>query len=100
MQTLLCYARGRSNDWEAICVDFDIAVEGNSFGEAQARLEEAVKAYVEAAAAEAPADREKLLSRRAPLWVSLLWTWRVLRSAWRSRSSDDASASFPVAYPA
>jgi hypothetical protein len=100
MQTLLCYARGRADDWEAICVDFDIAVEGKSFGEAQARLEEAVKAYVAAAGVEAPATLEKLLSRRAPLWVSLLWTWRVLRSAWRSRSSDDASASFPVAYPA
>jgi len=100
MQTLLCYARGRTNDWEAICVDFDIAVQGRSFAEVQTRLEEAVKAYAEAAGMEDAATKEKLLGRRAPFWVVLLWTWRVLSSAWRSRSSDDASASFPVTFPA
>jgi hypothetical protein len=28
MRNFLCFAQGREGDWEAICVDFDIAAQG------------------------------------------------------------------------
>jgi len=98
MTSVVCYAQGRPGDWEAICVDFDIAVQGRSFAEVQKMLEEAVADYVAAAMEEAPDVRSRLLSRRAPLSVSVMWTIRVLLSSLRHRrDDDDSSASFPIA---
>ena len=97
---LLCFARGRPGDWEAFCADFDIAVQGRSFHEVQSEMEAAVADYIEAARQESEADRVRLLSRRAPVRLVLLWTLRVLLSAWRRpRGGDhDTAASFPVAF--
>jgi predicted RNase H-like HicB family nuclease len=100
MRDVQCFARGREGDWEAICLDFDIAVQGVSFNEAREALEDAVASYVEAARQEDAQTRERLLNRRAPLRVALLWSIRVLASAWRARSNGEAAASFPVACPA
>ena len=33
MKRLLCFAEGKEGDWEGICVDLDIAVQGASFNE-------------------------------------------------------------------
>jgi hypothetical protein len=100
MRELLCFARGHAGDWEGICVDFDIAAQGRSFNEVREALEEAVAGYVAAAREEDAETCARLLKRRAPLWVSVIWTARVLRSAWRRRPQGDTSASFPVACPA
>lgn len=98
MRDVVCYAHGRPGDWEGLCIDFDIAVQGRSFHEVQRLLEEAVSEYVAAAMEEAPEDRDRLLKRRAPFHVSLAWTARVLLSSLRRhRNDDDSSASFPVA---
>lgn len=68
---VLCFAHGRKGDWEAICVDFDIAVQGQSFDDVRNRLEAAVCEYVEDALREDPVTRERLLSRKAPLGLKL-----------------------------
>jgi hypothetical protein len=83
-----------------LCVDYDIAVQGDSFNQVKAELEDAIADYVIAARDEAPADAARLLSRRAPMRVRLAWAFRVLRSAWRHGADQDTSASFPVACPA
>ena len=101
MPELVRFARGRAGDWEAICVDFDIAVQGRSLNEVLARLELAVSDYVAAAREKDPATCARLLSRRAPTGVSLLWSMRVLLSVWRHKTNGgDTSAFFPVACPA
>ncbi len=56
MPELVRFARGRAGDWEAICVDFDIAVQGRSLNEVLARLESAVSDYVAAAREKIPRD--------------------------------------------
>lgn len=100
MRNILCFARGREGDWEAICVDFDIAVQGRSFNEVRQALEDAIHSYVGAAHVEDAETCAKLLNRRAPLLVRIMWSMRVLWSEWRSRDYGDISASFPVACPA
>ncbi|MBI1981623.1 MAG: hypothetical protein HYS63_08765 [Methylocystis sp.] len=96
MRDILCFARGREGEWEAFCADFDIAVQGRSFNEVREAMESAVSEYVAAAREEDPATAKRLLSRQAPLSVTLLWTARVLMSAWRRGANGDTSASFPV----
>lgn len=100
MRDLVCFARGRAGAWEGICLDLDLAVQGRSFNEVREALEQAVAEFVAAAQEEDAATRARLLNRRAPLWVSLAWTARVIWSAWRHHADGDTSASFPVACPA
>ena len=97
MRNLLCFAKGRDGSWEALCVDYDIAVQGASFQEVQTDLAEAISDYVAATEDQDERTRVKLLARRAPLWVRLKWTVRVLGSAWTRDFNQDTFASFPVA---
>jgi hypothetical protein len=67
---LVCFAKGRPGDWEAICLTFDIAVQGASEDEVQHSLREAIVLFLQSVREEAdPAVRRKLLKRRAPLGV-------------------------------
>ena len=97
----LCVARGRANEWEALCLDLDIAVQGQSFDEVRNRLSDAIATYLEDAAVEAEPHRTRLLTRRAPLSVRLLWAWRFSWAALRGRNpNSDSAVGFPVACPA
>lgn len=69
---LLCFSRGRPGHWEAICVDLDIAVQGETHNEVIALLEASIRSYLEALADEEPAVRARLLRRRAP-WLRPLF---------------------------
>lgn len=71
MKSLLCFAHGRDRDWEAICLDLDIAVQGESFAAVQSALNEAIQTYVMDAMAEDTATSEQLLNRAAPWYVRL-----------------------------
>lgn len=65
-RTLHCYAQGRDGDWEAICLDLDIAVQGRSFEEVFGSLQEAISLHYETVA-ELPVDqRPALLHRPVP----------------------------------
>jgi predicted RNase H-like HicB family nuclease len=66
---VLCFAHERDGAWEGICPDFDIAVQGRSFEEVKAALEEAVVTYVEDALSEEPPVARRLLRRAAPWYV-------------------------------
>ena len=99
-QTLLCFAHGGSAGWEAICVDFDLAVQGGSFLEAQELLSGAIAAYVESAMDEDEATRRKLLARRAPFLTRLTLTLRLLAFNIFHGRQREAQASFPLLCPA
>ena len=71
VRKLLCSAEGSGNQWQALCLDFDIAVQGASFAEVQQSLSEAISDFVEAADMENEPARAKLLGRRTPVWVRL-----------------------------
>jgi predicted RNA binding protein YcfA (HicA-like mRNA interferase family) len=63
---------GRPGEWEAICLTFDIAVQGSSEEEVQRSLREAIALFAQSARDERdPKLRHKLLHRRAPLRVWL-----------------------------
>lgn len=92
-----CFAFGRDDRWQALCVDFDLAVQGASLEEATRLLDAAVQAYVEAAAAEAPAAAARLLRRSAPLAVRAKLELDHLLS--KLGASEDRAYRMDVALP-
>jgi|SRR6516164_115898 hypothetical protein len=66
-RVLRCYAVSReARSWEAICLDLDIAVQGDSFADVSRKLGEAIRSYVEYVVTLPEEDRERLMHRRAP----------------------------------
>jgi len=96
-KTLACYARGGSEGWEAICVDLDIAVQGETFDEVYHLLRAEIADYLACAAQEAPDQARRLMTRSAPWYVRLrlklafLWIWFI-----HSGSDDGNTAGFTV----
>ncbi|TAN46690.1 MAG: DUF1902 domain-containing protein [Methylococcaceae bacterium] len=63
-----CYAEQEQDYWVAVCLDFNLASQGDSFEEVKAKLESMITDYVYAAlAGEDKPYAAQLLSRRAPL---------------------------------
>lgn len=94
-----CFAHGRGNDWQAICVDFDIAVQGHSLPDVQQRLGDAVTAYVIAAMEQDEDTRREWLSRRVPLSVELglfFGYFAHVLTRRRRRDHDECKAGFDV----
>lgn len=92
-----CYASGIQGDWEAICVDLDISVQGGSFKEVLDFMGAAVESYVDDALAESPSDAKRLLARRAPWHVrvklALSSALHILRL---DRDDDRLTANFDI----
>ncbi|MDE2133491.1 MAG: hypothetical protein KGJ49_02715 [Alphaproteobacteria bacterium] len=98
---LICVARGHEQDWEAFCLDFDLAVQGVSLEDVRTRLEDAIVDYVHAAMDEAEPARSQLLNRRAPFMVRLHWGIRFFMATISGRNHDsDSTVGFPVSCPA
>jgi hypothetical protein len=66
---LSCYAVQRKDGWEAICLDFDIAVQGESFAEVSHNLDDALHSYIQYVGTLPEEDQKRFLKRRVP--------WRV-----------------------
>ena len=71
MKPLLCFAEGKEGDWEAICLDLDIAVQGSSYEDVFQLLNTAIATYYEDAMAEEEVTRKRLLNRKAPFLTRL-----------------------------
>ena len=75
--TLECIARGAGNQWEAVCLDFDLAVQGRSLEEVTRLLRETIDTYIDDALAQPEHVRSAMLGRRAPFSVRLSWAFRL-----------------------
>lgn len=99
---LKCYAYGSGASWEAICVDLNVAVCGNSQREVRASLGTAVDLYLETVAALPAAEQDGFLSRRAP-WHTraklAILTWLSILRGDRSRPEAFVFQSQVLAHP-
>ena len=89
-----CYVCPCDGRWHAICVDFDVAVDGDSPREAEESLATAVDMHLEALS-EYPADeRGRFLARRTPWPVRL----RLAAEAWLGavRGGEKAARRFAL----
>src|SRR5262245_21087271 len=95
-RSFYCIVHGRGNEWEGLCLDLDLAVQGRSLTEVKDLLGEAISTYVQDAAHEVEPARSALLNRRAPFRVRAYWAARMAMAALRARQRDDDT---PVGYP-
>jgi predicted RNase H-like HicB family nuclease len=74
--TIHCYARQEApGTWVALCLNFDLAAQGETFDEAKARLDAMLNEYVADALTGADQDQaDAFLNRRAP-WYYWLRYW-------------------------
>ena len=86
---LRCYAERKYGKWQAFCVDFDLAVQGDSFPEVYDALKVAVDDYVVRVHELPDPDRTRLLNRRAPISSRLAFLAGFICTALRSRGGDD-----------
>ena len=68
---LRCVVERTPDGWQAICIDLDIAVQGATFDEAVASMEESIEVYLESVMALPEPDRLRLLNRRVPFFRRL-----------------------------
>jgi predicted RNase H-like HicB family nuclease len=95
-RTLHCYAEGRDGEWEAICLDLDIAVQGRSFEEVVTSLREAVSLYLETLADLEPKQRQSLLRRTAPLTVRLKFLVHAARALFSDHNDHSERHQFTM----
>jgi predicted RNase H-like HicB family nuclease len=95
-KTLHCYAEGRDGDWEAICLDLDIAVQGRSFEEVFGSLREAIELYLESVSSLRPDERRSLLHRPAPILIRLKFLTQALRGLFVDRDGDRERHQFTM----
>ena len=79
-KAVLGIASGHGPRWEAFCLDFDLAVQDQSLEEVRLLLRDAIEMYVQTAEAEPEPNRSRLLARKAPFLVRLMWAWRAFWS--------------------
>lgn len=86
--TYFCVAEGNDDRWEAICLNLDIAVEGNTLADVKARMHECVKSYVLEALQMPEPDQNRLLDRSVPLRLKLKYAFKLLRHSLKSARRD------------
>lgn len=91
MKKIHCYAQKEANGWVALCLDFDLAAQGETLTEARATLDAMIADYIEDAATIDSEFADSLLTRRAPLryWLSFYWLTLI-------RSSQAFGAPMPL----
>ena len=92
MRKVTCYAWGKPGDWEAICVDLDIAAQGASFEQARSELADAVETFLDYIADLPEIEQAVMLRRKAPWWLrirlDLLSRTCTLRALWKRRTGS------------
>ncbi|CAM5793065.1 hypothetical protein [Rhizobacter fulvus] len=63
-----CMARREGDVYVAVCIDFTLAAQGDSFEDATQRLHGQINSYVQEAFAVDLPHAAELLTRKAPLW--------------------------------
>lgn len=71
MRKVTCYAWGVPGDWEALCVDFDLAAQGKSLEEVRRELGDAIETYLEYVDEMPEHERTRFLNRKTPLGLRL-----------------------------
>ncbi len=96
MTQLRCYAEEREGAWEALCVDLDIAVQGDSFQAVYHDLTTAVAQYVEYVRTLPANERRQLLRRKAPFGLRVRFALAALALAFGRDGGGRAEFTLPT----
>jgi len=90
---LRCYAHLENNQWVAVCIDFNLAAQADSFEEARDKLHQQVVWYVyDAVAGDDQAHGADLLMRKAP--VPLMVRYHLINAVSRVRAMQARVRAF------
>ena len=98
-----CYAEGRGDEWDAVCLNFDIAVQGESFEDVVKELNVAIGSYLEYVRDLPEAEQAQFLDRSVPWSMIIKLAWlSVLTILFRGSGGNDGKprGQFTVACPA
>lgn len=96
---LHCHASGREGAWEAVCLDFDVAVQGRNFDDVSSLLQEAIALYLQTVNDMPEAERSAFLERAVPLGTRLGFAIEAIKSALRTRGDGELRHDFMMAMP-
>lgn len=74
-----CHAEGKDGAWEAVCLDFDLAVQGETFEQVYRGLNESIEAYCEYVSALPQKERDAFWNRKAPPAMRWRFLWHAVR---------------------
>jgi hypothetical protein len=78
---LRCYIERVGDQWQAFCVDLNLAAQADSLHEAKTKLDSMVRSYlIDALTGEDRAHAAMLLTRKAPLRFRAKYNWYAMRS--------------------
>ena len=66
-----CYVHGKDSEWEAICTDLDISVQGDSFEDAKSLLNEALVGFFEVLEGDSEADQKSFSKTKIASLVAI-----------------------------
>lgn len=89
--TVRCLAERDPSGWEILCLDFDIASQGDTLEAAITNMREAIDLYLGRVAELPENERRRFLHRRAPLPLRLRFLWLALRGLF---GGDDGNGQF------
>jgi hypothetical protein len=102
-----CIAHGSGNEWQAICLDLDIAVQAQSLHDVTRILRESVASYIQEALQQDEPLRSQMLNRSVPFSVRAAWAVRLFMATILRRRIDlnhednrETTVGFPVECPA
>ncbi|HEV8016355.1 MAG TPA: hypothetical protein VGP48_12530 [Stellaceae bacterium] len=88
-----CFFSQHGDTWEALCVDYDVAVQGHSYAEVYDRIITAVSEYLKYIETLPEGERARFRNRGVPLGVRLWCTVRVLWTVIRGGSDHREGGS-------
>lgn len=93
-----CYARlDEQKQWTAVCVDFSLAAQADTFEEAKQKLQDQVRDYVADAFGQDRAHARKLLTQRKAPFSQLLTYYRIKLECMIRKCDDSPSEKHPAA---
>ena len=96
MLELRYYAWGRGADWQAICTDLDLAVQGTSLPEIQEEIGNAIDTYLEYLSELPKEERDRLFKQKSPLSLRMSLRLKCWISGLFSLRKNDAPENIPV----
>lgn len=93
---LRCLAEQHDGAWEALCVDLDLAVQGDSFEQVYRDLAAAVAQYIDHVRTLPTSEQQRLLRRKAPLALRLRFARAALALAFLPRLERHGRAEFTL----
>ncbi len=95
-----CYAEGMEGQWEAVCLDFDLAVQGKTFEEIYQSLNQSIGMYVEYIKSLPNKERAAFLNRSAPFSLRFRFLWYAIRGTFNKNKDLKERHEFIAPCPA